>query len=237
MTPNPARQPDAPEARVVSIGALANHPLWNERAPVRTGHATTTLIRAGSAIILIDPGLPARALVARLGERAALAPADVTHVFLTCFHPDTTRGLAAFERAEWLVSGAERESIGVPLATQLKKAADEGDDETAELLRREVALLHRCKPAPDSLAPGVDLFPLPGVTPGLTGLLVSLPSHTLLIAGDAVPTTEHLDQGKVLQRAADVDRAKESFQEAVEIADWIIPGRDNLAVNPLRRPF
>jgi glyoxylase-like metal-dependent hydrolase (beta-lactamase superfamily II) len=225
------------QARVVSIGALPAHPLWNERGAVRTGHATTTLIRSSDATILVDPGLPARALVARLHERAALTPADITHVFLTSFHPDATRGLAAFENAQWLVAEAEREGVGVPLAAQLKKLAEDGDAETAELVRREVALLQRSRPAPDSLAPGVDLFPMPGVTPGLTGLLVSLPAHTLLIAGDAIPTVEHLEQGKVLQRAADVDQAKESFQEAVEIADWIIPGRDNLSINPLRRPF
>jgi len=225
------------EARVISIGALPNHPLWNERAPVRTGHATTTLIRAAGRVVLVDPGLPPRALVARLGERAAITPDEITHVFLTSFHPDATRGLLAFDHAEWFVAEAEREGVGVPLAAQLRRIAEEGDAETAELVRREVALLKRCRPAPDSLAPGVDLFPMPGVTPGLTGLLLSLPSHTLLIAGDAIPTVEHLEQGKVLQRASDLEQAKESFQEAVEIADWIIPGRDNLAMNPLRRPF
>ena len=30
--------------RIISIGTLAAHPLWEERNDVRTGHATTTLI-------------------------------------------------------------------------------------------------------------------------------------------------------------------------------------------------
>ena len=164
------------ETRVISIGALAAHPLWEERAAVRTGHATTTLVRTGGMTLLVDPGLPARALAARLNERAGIEPKDVTHVFLTSFQPDTTRGLGAFEHATWWVSESEREGIGVPIAAQLQKLAqDEGDDEVIELLRREVALLKRCKAAPDSLAAGVDLFPLPGTTPGTTGLLISEP--------------------------------------------------------------
>ena len=225
------------DIRVISIGTLAAHPLWNERGAVRTGHATTTLVRSGGAVILVDPGLPARAIAARLGERSGLVPSDVTHVFLTSFQPDTTRGLGAFEAAEWLVSEAEREGVGVPLAGQLKRFAEEGDADAVELLRGEVAKLKRCKVAPDRLADGVDLFPMPGVSPGLTGLLVSGATTTTLIAGDAVATVEHLSEGKVLHRALDVEAAKESFQEAVEIADWFVLGRDNLAPNPLRRAF
>lgn len=226
------------DIRVISIGALSAHPLWDERAPVRTGHATTTLVRVGDVAVLVDPGLPARALVARLHERAGIGPESVTHVFLTSFQPDTTRGLGAFEHAPWLVSEAEREGVGVPIAAQLQRfAAEGGDEEVVELLRREVALLKRCKAAPDSLAPGVDLFPVHGATPGTTGLLVSEPSRTTLIAGDAVATVEHLAAGKVLPTCVDVDGAKESFQEAVEIADWFVPGRDNVVANPLRRPF
>ena len=226
------------EIRVISIGALAAHPLWDERASVRTGHATTTLVRTGGMTLLVDPGLPARAIEARLSERAGIQAKDVTHVFLTSFQPDTTRGLGAFEHATWWVSESEREGIGVPIAAQLQKLAqEEGDEEVIELLRREVALLQRCSAAPDSLAPGVDLFPLPGTTPGTTGLLISEPQKTTLIAGDAVATIEHLEAGKVLQSSVDVETAKESFQEAVEIADWLVLGRDNVAANPLRRPF
>ena len=226
------------DLRVISIGALAAHPLWDERAPVRTGHATTTLVRTGGMTLVVDPGLPAQAIAARLSERAGITPADVTHVFLTSFQPDTTRGLAAFDHAVWWVSEREREGVGVPIAAQLQKLMQsEGDDEVIELLRREVALLKRCTAAPDSLAAGVDLFPMPGTTPGTTGLLISEPSKTTLIAGDAVATIEHLEAGKVLQSSVDVEEAKESFQEAVEIADWLILGRDNLAANPLRRPF
>lgn len=229
----------APEVRVISIGTLAANPLWEERAPVRTGHATTTLIRSGDRVILVDPGLPDRAVAARLTERAGIPASAVTHVFLTCFKPDVFRGILAFEKAKWWISQDEREQIGVPLVGQLQEAAAAGDAELKAALELDVGILRRCEPAPDEIAPHVSLFPLPGATPGLTGLLIAMPGRggggpTVLIAGDAVPTVEHLERGMVLDSAVNVTRARESFAEAVEIADLIVPGRDNLVVNPVR---
>lgn len=233
------------EITVVSIGALAANPLWGERDPVRTGHATTVLVRteadgAGPPInLLVDPGLPAEALLARLRERAGLGPEDITHVFLTSFQPDARRALPAFERAAWFLSGDEREAVGVPLAEGLKRLMtnfEDRDEQTEQILRTDIALLQRCRPAPDRLADGVDLFPLPGITPGCCGLLLNA-RETILVCGDAVPTARHLAEGKLLPGAHDIDRARESFAEAVEIADLLIPGRDNLTINPLRRAF
>ena len=97
--------------------------------------------------------------------------------------------------------------------------------------------MKKCVAAPDKLAPQVDLFPLPGYTPGCCGLLLSQTNSTTLIAGDAIATAEHLEQGRVLRGAYDVKQAQESFMEAVEIADVIVPGHDNLLLNPTRRRF
>ncbi|MEM1422990.1 MAG: MBL fold metallo-hydrolase [Planctomycetota bacterium] len=226
-----------PEARIISIGALDAHPLWDERSPVRSGHATTTLVRTADLVMLVDPGLPGEIMTARLKERANLEPSDITHVFLTSFRPDLRRALPLFDGAVWWVSEAEREAVGVPMIATIQEANEAGDEETTSVVAREVALLQKTQPAPDQLAPGVDLFPMPGVTPGLAGLLIPESRHTLLIAGDAIPTFEHLEQGVVPRWAAEPEQAKESFMEGVEIADLIIPGRDNLLVNPSRSPF
>lgn len=225
------------DLRVISIGCLDAHPLWDEREPVRTGHATTTLIVAKDRRILIDPGLPAPIIEARLAERANLRSGDITHVFLTCFRPDVRRGIDAFEDATWWISGAEREGVGVPLIEQLRRVADLGERELEHALEIDVAILKRCEPAPDSIAEGVSLFPLPGVTPGLCGVLVAEPRHTTLICGDAVPTVEHLEQGQTVRWAANIAQARESLAEAIEIADLLVLGRDNLVVNPVKRPF
>lgn len=232
------------EIRVVSIGTLSAHPLRGEPAGTRTGHATTSLIITDDARVLVDPGLPGPAIAARLGERAGLRADEITHVFLTSFRPETRRGLTAFSNAEWLCSPTEREAAGVPLATDLKRlasiSAEHRSDEEREAvaaLEHDVAVLQRCRPAPDTIAPGIDLFPLPGYTPGMCGLLVPGARGDWLICGDAVATSEHIAAGKVLSGASDVDQARESFAEALEIADVLIPGRDNMVINPTKRMF
>ncbi len=230
--------PSAPlDIRVISIGAMEAHPLWDERSQVRTGHATTTLIRAGKTAMIVDPGLPAPIVAARLAERTNLKPEDVTHVFLTSFRPDVRRGIRAFENARWLLSEAEREAVGVPLVHQLQKAAEQHDLEQQAILEQEVALLKRCEAASDRVAPGVSLFPLHGVTPGLTGLILEQPRFTTLVCGDSIPTIEHLESGQAPKAAASVEQARQSFAEAIEIADLLILGRDNMVVNPVKRPF
>ncbi len=220
--------------RIVSIGALSHNELWNEPEPVRTSHATTTLIRSGDHVILIDPGLPPQVIGARLNERIGLKADAVTDVFLTNFRPAHRAGLAAFEHANWLIGEQERETIGRHLIAHLN---EEREETARSMIQQDVALLKRCRPAPDKLAEHVDLFPLPGFTPGGCGLLLCEPNTTTLIAGDAVDTAEHLQQGRVLPGAYDTDQARESFAEAIEIADAIIPGHDTVALNPLRRPM
>ncbi len=228
-----------PDYRIISIGTLAAHPLWNEKGETRTGHATTTLISVlatrGNVNILVNPSLPPQAMVARLSERAPIGPNDITHVFLTSFDADHRRALSVFENATWLLHEAEQDAAMSGFKVMRAEAKDAGDSELANLIDREIEILEKCETADDSIAHKVDLFPLPGVTAGTCGLLIALPVTTVLICGDAIPTSEHLSQGKVLQHAASIAQAQESFKEAVEIADVLILGRDNLTLNPLRR--
>jgi hypothetical protein len=52
------------------------------------------------------------------------------------------------------------------------------------------------------------------------------------VAGDH---ERRLRQGRVLKNAWDAHQGQESLKEVIEIADWIIPGHDNLTPNPLQR--
>ena len=235
------------DIRILSIGTLSAHPLWNERSPVRTGHSTTTLIQSGDAKIIVDPGLPPQAVEARLAERANLTPKDITHVFLTSFNPENRRALELFPRADWLISPTERETVGIPLAQSLaqlaqsKQQADEAGDQLPEdeqilmdILTKDIQILSKIKPAQDTIAKAIDLFPLPGVSQGTCGLLISEPTTTTLICGDAIPTIEHLQAGQVLE-GADRKTAQASYQEAIEIADFLVLGRDNITPTVLSR--
>ena len=221
--------------RIISIGALAANPHWGERGAVRPAHATTSLIVAGNAKILVDPSLPPQVIIPRLFERAGIGPDEITHVFLTCLNPIHRRGILAFEKAQWLVSEVEREAIGVQLVNSLKEAHGADDEDLAKTLGHEIAVIQRTIAAPDRIAAGVDLFPLYGVTPGLTGLLLPSVSATTLIAGDAVASVEHLGAGQVISPCYDLEAARASFAEAVEISDWIVCGRDHIVANGSRR--
>ncbi len=226
--------------RVISIGTLAANPQWEETEPVRSGHATTVLISSkpegngAETHILVNPGLPDTVLHARLTERTPVRPEDVSMVFLTSFHGEHRRGVELFEHARVLIHEPERAFAAAIIRSKMEEADAIGDDELTAHFTREWELLERSQDAPDRLAAGVDLFPLPGITPGTCGLLLPLPSATILLTGDAIPTAEHLRSGRVLGACVDLDKAQESFKEAIEIADVIIPGRGNETVNPLR---
>lgn len=221
----------APRVDIISIGTLSRNLLWNEPQSVRTAHATTTLIRSGDHTILVDPGLPPVILKARLSERAGLVPEQIDTVFLTNFRPSHRAGLALFNNARKLIHEMEKRSVSQSLTHWIEQAPSEDLDR--QTLQEELELLESLdSPDQDSLAPGVDLFPLFGYTPGTCGLLVAAPTLTILIAGDAIATQDHFLAGQVLPDSADIPSAQEALREAYEIADLIVPGHDNLFVNP-----
>jgi glyoxylase-like metal-dependent hydrolase (beta-lactamase superfamily II) len=224
------------EIIVVSIGALSKNPLWEERVPLRSSHATTTLIKttdeAGKAVnLLVDPSLPFQILEPRIHERAGLKADAITHVFLTNWRPVHRRALESFPKATWWMNEPEIDAANAALDRADAAAANQAT--TADpVVAKERALLARVEAAPDALAEGVDLYPLLGYSPGQCGLLVSEPTRTTLIAGDAVPTAGHFLAGQVFQEAWDLAKAKESLLEVYEIADVVIPGHDNLFLAP-----
>jgi glyoxylase-like metal-dependent hydrolase (beta-lactamase superfamily II) len=224
------RTPAAVRVDIISIGTLSRNRLWGEADVVRTPHATTTLIRAGNRNILVDPGLPAPALAARLNERTGLAPGAIDTVFLTNARPSHRAGLGLFAAATVLVHELERDAERARLSALIDDAPEHDLDRAH--LQRELAIIESLRPADDKLAGGVDLFPLFGYTPGTTGLLVSTALTTTLIAGDAVVTLDHFLAGQVLPDCYDVRAAQESMAEVYEIADLVVPGHDNWFVNP-----
>lgn len=215
---------------VISIGTLSRNRLWNESERTRTAHATSTLIRTGKRTILVDPGLPPAALGARLYERTGLKPHAIDTIFLTNFRPAHRAGLSLFPHAKKLIRENEQQAAAQQLQ-QLIDGAPEADLDRKMLLG-ELALLESLGVADDKIAPGIDLFPLFGYTAGTSGLLVAAPAYTALIAGDAVPTQDHFLAGQVLPDSQDIAAAQESMGEVYEIADMIVPGHDNLFLNP-----
>jgi glyoxylase-like metal-dependent hydrolase (beta-lactamase superfamily II) len=215
---------------IISIGTLSRNRLWGETQPLRTAHATTSLIRGGKRHILVDPGLPAAALGARLYERTGLRPEQIDTIFLTSFRPAHRAGLSLFAQAKVLMHEHEQQHARQQLERLIDQAPHEDLDRAH--MQQELALLEKVSPAPDKLADQLDLFPLFGYTPGTSGLLVAAAANTILIAGDAVPTQDHFLAGQVLPDAFDVKASQEAMAEVYEIADLIVPGHDNIFPNP-----
>ena len=220
----------SPRIDIISIGTLSRNRLWNESAIVRTPHSTTTLIRSAKRTILVDPGLPASALAARLFERTGLKPETIDTVFLTNARPAHRAGLSLFTNAKILIHEIEQQFYRQQLQQLIDQAPEEDLDRTQ--LLKDADLIDTFKPAPDKLAEDVDLFPLFGYTPGTTGLLVTTTLTTTLITGDAVPSLDHFLAGQVLPDSQDIKAAQEAMAEVYEIADLIVPGHDNLFLNP-----
>lgn len=218
----------AVRVEIISIGTLSRNPFWGETGTVRPSHATTTLIRDGQTLILVDPSLPPELLTHRLDERLGLRPDQIDVVFLTNFRPIHRRSLPLFAAADWLIAEAERDAVGAHLSSiQRGEVAEEnGLSREAD---EELALLTRTRAADEKLTASVHLFPSPGVTPGAASLLVT-DAHTWVVAGDAIITREHYDEGRIFERCVDPERARTSFVEITEVADMIIPGHGNLFV-------
>lgn len=218
---------------VISIGCLSRNRFWQEQQPVRTPHATTTVIRSEGKAILVDPSLPGEMLAHRLNERTGLKPDQIDVVFLTTFQPVHRRGLTVFDDATWLMHEPEIAAYRDHLAGLLN--ADEGADaEQEQLIRDELALLERVSPAPDKITQHVHLFPTPGVTPGSCALLVVPPTATIAIAGDVVINRDYLEHGRAFERCTDAEQAVESLREILEIADQIVCGHDNVILRSSR---
>jgi glyoxylase-like metal-dependent hydrolase (beta-lactamase superfamily II) len=214
---------------IISIGTLSRNRFWDESAPMRHAHATTTLIRDGNHTILVDPSLPAELLSQRLNERTGLTPDAISAVFLTTCRPVHRRSLTLFDEADWLMSATEIETMRTQLNAHVERADQAGEPVDA-LVDQELALLGRFTPAPEKLTPRVHLFPTPGPTLGSATLLLVPATHTIAVVGDVVVSRDYYHAGRVFEQVADVDQARESFREIIEIADQIIPGHDNLLV-------
>jgi len=218
---------------VISIGTLSRNKLWGESAAVRTAHATTTAVFTEDRLILVDPSLPATALAAVFNERTGKQLADVTDVFCTTLRPVHRRSIAALPKARWWAHGEELAAYALHLRGLLD-SAERLDAQHADGIQAELKLLGAFRPAPEEFDGQVTVYPLAGPSPGSAGLLLTPPTATIVIAGDAALTAEHVRRGQVWEGCADIERARQSMADFLELVDVIVPGHDNVMFSPGR---
>jgi glyoxylase-like metal-dependent hydrolase (beta-lactamase superfamily II) len=221
------------EYSVVSIGALSRNRLWGESAAVRTSHATTTAVFDEGKIILVDPSLPVQALGPVFNERTGKQLADVTDVFCTTLRPVHRRSILALPEANWWAHKDEIDAHRAKLAALLD-SAERMDPTDAGQIEADLKLLESFRPAPEKFTEQVTVYPMAGATAGSAGLLLTPPTMSVVIAGDAVLTAGHVALGRVWEGCENLEQAVETLRDVLEFADVIVPGHDNVCISPGR---
>jgi hypothetical protein len=167
------------------------------------------------------------------GERTGKSLTDVTDVFCTTLRPVHRRGIAALPGANWWVHETELEAYRDYLRGLLDSAERLGETDAAAI-EAELKQTDRFRAAPERFGEQTTVYPLFGASAGSAGLLLTPVTTTVLIAGDAAVTTEHVRRGMVWEGCADVEAAIRSMSDYLELADVIVPGHDNVMFSPGR---
>ena len=190
-----------------------------------TNPFTCFVVRSGGKKILIDTGLGPMQVPRSwlrggdlMGELASLGiqPGDIDTVFITHLHPDHCGSAALRDESNEL-------QIAFPNATYRWTSAEQtywsGEVPPQQIARRDIfaAIAPRWQAAEGgaSLAPGVDVYAIPGHTPGHAAVVVSSGTERAFILGDAIACPAQLSEAE-WSSTGDVDpKLARAGQEAV----------------------
>jgi glyoxylase-like metal-dependent hydrolase (beta-lactamase superfamily II) len=179
------------------------------------GWCTIVLIQQGAKKILFDTGSynTRPALIGALKKRG-FSPEDIDTVFISHLHDDHVVNAEMFGTAELLVSEnelndalAKTEDLYIPLSL-------------VDLLKDRFKTLK----GDEIISEGIKAVPLPGHTPGQTGLL--LESEGVLLAGDAVKNAWEFVRAKAMSPCHDEAVCLQSYEKIKSTADIVVPGHD-----------
>lgn len=204
---------------------LSGIPLTSTRGAL--GWSSVTLVRTAKQVVLVDTGSYGdRALLLSHMKEAKVAPDDVDIVFLTHFHFDHILNFDLFKNAQFYLSEQE---ISYVTEGGYKTACDPYVPAVIyQLLEPQIKSFS----GEVELLPGLRTIPLPGHTPGMTGLL--LEEEQVLIAGDGIKNGHEFFSQKIPPVFASPKDALLSYGRAKDIAKVIIPGHDNPFRIPIR---
>ncbi len=197
---------------------------------------TCFVIRSGDKRVLIDTGLgPIKGggyrggdLIADLAS-AGIKPGDIDTVFMTHLHADHCGSSALRDENKQL-------QIAFPNATYRWTTAEQdywsGELPPQQIARRDIfaAVAPRWEAADGgaSLAPGVDVYSMPGHTPGHAGIVVSSGTERAFILGDGVSCPVQLTETE-WSGSGDVDpklarAGQEAMAREVESSGALVRG-------------
>lgn len=202
--------------KTLTLGHLSRNKFWGESdtAQYHSVVATTTLVQTDGVNILVDPTLPIAQTEALLRLHAGLGRADIHMVYATHFHGDHRVDAADYPNAKLYMSAATL-ADGQAALEEVKQGRG---------IPAFVAGLDKFSPAPQTLAPGVQLYPLPGHTDGNTGLMLDAPEGKVLLAGDTIMGEEYFCAGEGYWFNTSAEKTHASIIQASKDADLVVPG-------------
>lgn len=183
------------------------------------GWSTVTLIQAGNHNLLVDTGSYGdRAQLLAALHNAGLVPEKINSLFFTHFHYDHILNFDLFANAVIHLSATEVDYVS--------KGGYQLSNDPFVPAALFPLLAERITPFSGEveLLDGVRTVPLPGHTPGMTGLL--LEQEGVLVAGDGIKNGYEFARGTPPPVFGDSVEALQSYQRSAEVARVIIPGHD-----------
>jgi hypothetical protein len=196
---------------IITIGNLSRNKYWGESddKAIRNAICTCTLISGEDFHVIVDPSLADKVTMeTELKRRTGLALDDIDLVFITHQHGDHISGLKHFPKARWLAGAAV--ATGLNNSRQFTKKIEE---------------------AGSSLFETIDIISTPGHTPDHQSLRFDYKGLSIVIAGDAVATSDFWDDRQSYYNVMDVEESERSMEKINLVADIIVPGHDNLFLN------
>ncbi|WP_109464872.1 MBL fold metallo-hydrolase [Albibacillus kandeliae] len=186
--------PDHEADKAVAAAAQAGIPYDGESVTIPV---SAFVIRAGASVVLVDSGNPpARSETsghfARAFEQAGIGADEITHIALTHLHIDHVGGLidsegkARFANAELICAAPDWVHFH---SDEVFARANERGQGSIMVTRQSVAPYaegRREVTGEAAILPGLTMIPLPGHTPGHSGLMIEDAGEQLLIWGDTI---------------------------------------------------
>ncbi|MGH3390643.1 MAG: N-acyl homoserine lactonase family protein [Actinomadura sp.] len=164
--------------------------------------------------------------LARLGVDAATVP----QVIVTHAHYDHIGNLARFPAAEVLIARREFEFWTGPYSRRRQFAWSAEESETAHLAEIQREGRATLVDSAHTVAPGIEMIPVGGHTPGQAIVLVDTAGGQAVLASDAVHYYEELELDRPFAFVADLEAMYRAFDLLKEIiaepGRVLVPGHD-----------
>lgn len=215
--------------KTITLGHLSRNKFWGESdaAQYHSVVATTTLVQADGINILVDPTLPVEQTEELLQRHAGLGREDIDIVYATHYHADHRIDADCYPNAKLYMSEATLEDTKIAIE-EVRRGRG---------IPQFVVGLENFHAAPEQLAPGVQLYALPGHTDGNTGLMLDAPEGKVLLTGDTVMGEEYFCAGEGYWFNTSVKKTRASIEMAVHDATIVVPGHGDWFLTEGRSEF